>query len=101
MFWRSDSCTVEASYAADGALQFSGQDLRAFGTPGYAYEYVVTVAAGQFAALRQALGVPTDADVLDAVLAHADDIMAEGEAAWLQRHGVARHVGVWSSPPDQ
>lgn len=87
-------------YRADGALEFSGHDVRAFGTAGYEYEYVIVVASDQFDAVRRALGVAPDADVLSAVLGRVGDIMPGGEAAWLTRHGVRFETTVWSSPPD-
>ena len=49
LFWRSESCVVMVGYTADGSLEFHGDDLAAFGTPGHGYEYFVTVAAEQFA----------------------------------------------------
>jgi hypothetical protein len=97
LFWRTESCTVHLGHAADGALQFSGHDLRAFGTAGHEYEYVVTVGTEQLPALRRALDVEDDADVLAAVLARAADVMATGEATWLTAHGVVHEVSVWSS----
>ena len=99
-FWRSDSCVVTVGYTADGALEFHGDDLRAFGTPGHGYEYVVTVAPTQFATLRRAIGVDDVADVLREVVARAEEVMAEGERSWLERRGVECRVNVWSSPPD-
>ena len=100
LFWRSESCVVMVCYPADGSLEFHGDDVSAFGTPGHAYEYYVTVAPEQFAALRRALDVDDEADVLRAVLARVDDVMAVGESSWLQRHGVEHARNVWSSPPD-
>ena len=99
-FWSSDSCVVTIGYTAAGALEFHGDDVRAFATPGYGYEYVVTVPEAQFAALRRALGVDDAADVLREVVARADDVMAEGESSWLKRHGVECRTNVWSGPPD-
>ena len=99
-FWRSDSCVVTVGYAVGGALEFHGDDRRAFGTPGHAYEYVVTVPPAQFGALRRALHVDDGADVLAEVRTRADDVMAEGESSWLRRRGVECLVNVWSSPPD-
>lgn len=99
-FWRSDSCVVTVGYTSDGALEFHGDDVRAFGTPGHGYEYFVTVHATQFAALRRALDVSDSADVLREVIAHAADVMAEGERTWLERRGVECRLDVWSSPPD-
>jgi hypothetical protein len=100
LFWRSESCVVMVGYTADGSLEFHGDDVRAFGTPGHGYEYFITVDAGQFAALRRALDVDDDADVLRAVVARVDDVMAVGESSWLERHGVEHRRNVWSSPPD-
>jgi hypothetical protein len=96
LFWRSESCVVMVGYAADGSLEFHGDDVAAFGTPGHGYEYFITVAPEQFAALRRAL----DVDVLRAVVARVDDVMTEGESSWLERRGVEHRRNVWSSPPD-
>ena len=63
---------------ADGALEFDGYDLRAFGTAGHEYEYVVRVPATQFAAVRGALGVEGGRRLLAELVAHAGDIMADG-----------------------
>lgn len=86
-------------YTEAGDLEFIGQDLAAFGQPGYEYEYFITVASDQFPALRQALGAAADADVLDAVCAHVDDIMPAGERTWLERHGVVHSLHTWHNPP--
>lgn len=99
-FWKSDSATVTAGYAPDGGLQFCGHDLRAFATPGHEYEYVITVDGAEFPAVRRALGVSEDADVLAAVLACVDDVMPGGEAAWLSARGIRHAVSVWDSPPN-
>jgi hypothetical protein len=95
-FWRGDACSVTVGYAASGALEFHGYDRRAFGTAGSEYEYVVTVGAADLPALRRALGVQSDDDVLAAVVAHVDDIMPTGESTWLTRHGIEHRVSVWS-----
>src|ERR1700754_693326 len=57
VFLRGGACCVWLKYTEAGELEFSGQDLAAFGQPGYEYEYFITVAPDQFPALRQALGV--------------------------------------------
>jgi len=100
VFWAGDSCTVWLDYRADGGLEFNGQDLGGFGTPGDHYEYVVTVPIAEFGALRRALRVSADADVLAAVCANVARIMPGGEASWLTRHGIEHDVSVWHDPPD-
>ena len=85
---------------SDGALEFDGHDLRAFGTAGHEYEYVVRVPATQFAAVRGALGVEADAELLAELVAHADDIMPTGEVAWLRRNGIEHEVSVWDRRED-
>lgn len=87
-------------YTDAGALRFSGQDLAAFGQPGYEYEYFIKVEHGQFEALRHSLGVNADADVLDAICAHVGDIMPAGETTWLDSHGIVHSVATWHHPPD-
>lgn len=59
------------------------------------YEYHVSVEQVDFAALRSALGVGANAELLDAVCAAADTIMAVGERGWLQSHGVPCEVQTW------
>jgi hypothetical protein len=88
------------SYTDSGALLFSGYDSAAFGEPGYGYEYDIAVEADQFAALRRALRVDADADVLDAVCAHVGEIMPGGERSWLDSRGIAHSLSTWHHPPD-
>jgi len=88
------SCTVTLTRTDDGLL-FSGHDLAAFGEPGHDYEYYASVPEAAFPAMRTALGVPTDADVLAALLANVDQIMPAGEVTWLKRHGIEHSVSVW------
>jgi hypothetical protein len=83
VFWRTDTCTVWVGYDDAGALVFSGDDRQHLD----GYEYVVTVAPDQFDALRSVLG-GAEADVVDLVCAHADEIMARGERTWLDDHGI-------------
>jgi hypothetical protein len=84
VFWRSASSTVWVSCDDAVGLVFEGLDrLHLDG-----YEYSITVAPGQFAALRRALGVGRHIDLLDAVCAHVDDIMASGERSWLTDRGI-------------
>lgn len=90
-FWRSATCTVWVGLAADGVLRFSGYDRAHLD----GYEYILSVPAAAFPALRVALGVPADADLLDAVCAAADMIMAAGERSWLQAHGIAADLQTW------
>lgn len=99
-FWRSDSCTVTVSVTAEGAIRFDGHDLRAFGTAGHEYEYVVTVDAAHVPTLRQVLGVAAEADLLAELTARCDEVMSSGEAGWLTDHGIVHHVSVWDHPPD-
>jgi hypothetical protein len=50
----------------------------------------VTVAPDQFDALRSALDAGAAADVVDLVCANVDAIMARGERAWCDDHGIER-----------
>jgi len=90
-FWRSATCTVWVSLGPTGAVVFAGFD-RAYLD---GYEYHVSVEPEDLPALRAALGVGPDADLLDAVCAAADTIMAVGERSWLQSHGVPCALQVW------
>ena len=81
VFWRSDSppqaggapSTVRVSYDDTGAPVFYGDESAYMGDKGHNYEY-----AGP------------DADVLDPVCAHVDEIIARGERSWLDDHGIER-----------
>lgn len=89
VFWRSSTCTVwvgREGADGSGALVFSGQDTAHLD----GYEYSITVPADQFAALRRALGAGPTADVVELVCRHVDTIMARGERAWLDDHGIDR-----------
>jgi hypothetical protein len=99
VFWTGGSCTVWVAYTDDGALHFAGQDLAAFGDPGYQYEYDILVAPDQFDAMRLALGVTPDVDLLTAVCGHVDDIMPAGERTWLDAHNIAHSLNTWHRPP--
>lgn len=90
-FWRSATCTVWVSRGLTGALVFAGYDSAYLD----GYEYHVSVDAEDFPALRAALGVTEQVDVLDAVCAAADTIMAVGERRWLQSHGVPCELQTW------
>ncbi len=83
-FWRGGDATVRIGFDDTGALRFSGYDRAHLD----GYEYVITVAVAEFPALRRALGVSEDADVLDAVCAHVGQIMPGGERSWLHAHGI-------------
>ena len=100
VFWRGGACCVWVKYTEAGELEFVGQDLAAFGQQGYEYEYFINVAPDQFPALREALGVSADADVLEVVCSHVDHIMPAGERTWLERHGIVNSLSTWHSPPD-
>jgi hypothetical protein len=84
VFWRTETCTVWVGYDDTGALVFSGADKQYLD----GYEYTITVAPDQFDRLRRALGADADADVGDLVSARAGEIMARGERAWLDEHGI-------------
>jgi hypothetical protein len=86
VFWRTDQCTVWVGYEDDGTLVFNGLDRQYLD----GYEYAVTVAPGQFDALRRALAADPGADVVDLVCAHVEEIMARGERSWLDDHGIER-----------
>ena len=86
VFWRTDTSTVRVSYDDGGALVFNGEDRNYLD----GYEYTITVAPDQFDALRRALAEGPDADVVDLVCAHVDEIMARGERSWLDDHGIER-----------
>lgn len=90
-FWRSATCTVWVSYGSAGALVFAGYD-RAYLD---GYEYHVSVDPEDLPALRAALGVDPDADLLDAVCGAAEEIMAVGERSWLQSRGVRCDLQSW------
>ena len=90
-FWRSPTCTVSVGYGVTGALVFSGYDRAHLD----GYEYHVSVEPDAFAVLRAALGVAADADVVDAVCAAADTIMAVGERSWLQSRGIPGELQTW------
>jgi hypothetical protein len=89
VFWRNADCTVWVSYNEAGELVFTGED-RAYLD---GYEYWVAVPPHQFDRVRAILGAGRDADVLDLVCAHVDDIMALGERSWLDHHGIERRFG--------
>jgi len=84
---------VWVGYGDDAALVFSAEERAYLGEPGSSYEYWVTVAPDQFAALRRVLGANGAADVVDLVCVHADEIMARGERTWLDDHGIDRGFG--------
>jgi hypothetical protein len=86
MFIDRGSCRVWISMP-EGRLRLSGQDFGGFmGTS--EYEYDITVEPEQFAAIRLALGVPADADIVDAMCANADEIYTRAETTWLAEHGI-------------
>jgi hypothetical protein len=84
---------VWVGYDDAGALVFSADERAYLGEPGSSYEYWVTVAPGQFDALRRVLGADRAADVVDLVCAHAEEIMARDERTWLDDHGIERGFG--------
>jgi hypothetical protein len=90
-FWRGASCTIWVGYDTAGALRFIGYDRVHLD----GYEYTITVQRTQFPALRQALGAAPDVDVLDAVCARVDDIMATDERSWLRAHGIPCDLQTW------
>jgi hypothetical protein len=78
----------------EGRLRLSGQDFGGFmGTS--EYEYDITVQPEHFAALRQALGVPAEANLVDAMCANADEIYTRGETRWLEDHGIPYDLTNW------
>jgi hypothetical protein len=91
VFWRSQTCTVWVGYDEAGALVFSGLDCQHLD----GYEYDVTVAPGQFDALRRVLGADPAADVVELVCATAGEIMARGERTWLDEHGIQNEFGCY------
>jgi hypothetical protein len=90
VFWRNATCTVRVSYDDSGSLVFCGDESAYMGDEGHNYEYWITVAPDQFDLLRQVLSAGPDADVVDLVCAHVDEIMARGERSWLDDHGIER-----------
>ena len=84
VFWRTDACTVWVGYTEGGELVFIGYDRVYLD----GYEYEITVAPDQFDKLRAALGAEPDADVVDLVCAHADEIVGRGERSWLADRGI-------------
>jgi hypothetical protein len=86
LFWRNATCTIWVTYDDGGALVFNGEDRQYLD----GYEYAITIAPDQFDKLRRALGAGPDADVVDLVCAHVDQIMAQGERRWLDDHGIER-----------
>ena len=84
VFWRSGACTVWVGYDSEGALSFDGYDREHLD----GYEYTVTVAPDQFPALRRVLAAGGDADLVDLLCEHVDEIMARGERTWLEDHGI-------------
>jgi hypothetical protein len=90
-FWRSGTCTVWVGYGLTGALVFDGYDRAHLD----GYEYHVSVEPTDFPVLRSVLGAAGDADVVDAVCAAAEEIMAVGERRWLQTAGIPCELQVW------
>lgn len=93
VFIKRGSCSVWISMP-EGKLTLSGQDFGGFmGTS--EYEYFITVEPEHFDALRSALGVPPDADLVDAMCANADEIFTTGETTWLENHGIPYDLTNW------
>jgi len=90
-FWRSATCTVRVRHERTGALVFSGYDRAHLG----GYEYLVTVRPEDLPAVRAALGVGPHADMLDALCAAVEEIMAVGERSWLCSRGVPCDLQTW------
>jgi hypothetical protein len=84
VLWRTETCTVWVGCTEGGELVFSGWDRVYLD----GYQYSITVEPDQFDKLRAALGAQPDADVVDLVCAHADEIVARGERSWLQDRGI-------------
>ena len=84
VLWRTETCTVWVGCAGDGDLVIDGWDRVYLD----GYEYSITVGPDQFDKLRATLGAEPDADVVDLVCAHADEIVGRGERSWLADRGI-------------
>ena len=76
---------------SDGDLLISGHDLKGF-LDHDEYEYWITVPASEFAAIREALGAGTTADVVSLMVAHGEQVITSGERTWLTEHGIACRI---------
>ncbi|MEX7473190.1 hypothetical protein AB4Z39_26175 [Mycobacterium adipatum] len=90
-FWRSATCTVRVRHERTGALVFSGNEAAPLGSN----SYCARVGRESLPAVRPALGVGPHADVLDALCAAVEEIMAVGERSWLCSRGVPCDLQTW------
>ena len=93
VFMDRGTCCVWISMR-DGRLRLSGQELGGFmGTS--EYEYFVTIKPENFDAVREVLGEPSAADIVDVMCRHADPIYTRGQTRWLEDHGIPFGFANW------
>ncbi len=89
-----NSLHVDATLS-DGDLLISGHDLNGF-LDQDEYEYLITLPASQFSAVRNALGASTTAGVIGLMVARGEQIVTSVEQKWFTEHGIDCRVQTYS-----
>jgi hypothetical protein len=92
--WAANRLYVDASVDADGVLRISGQDL-GDNLYGGEYEYFLTVDATDVPTVVAALGGAPGDDVLELLVAQAEQIIRTGEKTWLEGLGISPGFSSW------
>lgn len=93
--WNRNRLHVWVSITDGGRLQFAGQDLNGF-IGSDEYEYWVCVPADDIPVVIATLGGSAGDDVLDLLVAHAEEIVTMGESRWLKSLGLEPEISVWT-----
>jgi hypothetical protein len=99
-----DTRHVRATVRDDGAVVIDGQDLgplvsNFFGPDVREFEWALTILVGDVPALRRALGISDDDDILDALVARFSGVTAyENLEPFLERAGIP--VEKWTRTGD-
>ncbi len=91
--WSRNRLSVDAVLTESGDLVFEGQDLNGW-LGSEEYEYWVTAPAALVPRVVAALGGSPGDDVLELLVAHADEIVMRGESTWLRSLGIDPDVDV-------
>ena len=94
--WSRNRLYVDAVLTPSGDLVFEGQDLNGW-LGSEEYEYWVTAPAALVPLVVAALGGAAGDDVLELLVAHADEIVMRGESTWLRSLGIDPDIHVETS----
>jgi hypothetical protein len=93
--WSRDRLFVDVVLTSTGDLVFEGQDLAPPMKDIDEYEYWITVRAADVPVVVAALGGSPGDGVLDLLVAHGEEIVAQGESHWVTSLGLTPEIATW------